>query len=144
MSTPGTIRRPLLTVSGTLEQLAPIDTHARAFRREVVAAGNADRHRLYEVQNGGHVDRLRDSSYNFTQLEYVMPHAQQALDLLKRWVETGQEPPPANASPAAATSPTTRAAPRAPNTAQSSSRHDMRRACAEHAAGSGRCINRAR
>ena len=44
-------------------------------------------HRLYEVQNGGHLDRWRDASFQFTELEYVAPHAQHALDLLVRWVE---------------------------------------------------------
>jgi hypothetical protein len=93
ISTPGTIDRPLITVSGTIDQLAPIDEHARAFRRDVLHAGRGALHRLYEVQNGGHIDRLRDASFQFTQLEYVAPHAQRALDLLEQWVERGIRAP---------------------------------------------------
>ena len=89
IATPGAIERPLITVSGTIDQLAPIDEHARAFRREVVRAGRGALHRLYEVQNGGHLDRLRDPGFQFTELEYVAPHAQRALELLERWVEHG-------------------------------------------------------
>jgi hypothetical protein len=94
IATPGAIERPLITVSGTIEQLAPIDEHARAFRRDVVRSGRGALHRLYEVQNGGHLDRLRDASFQFTELEYVAPHAQRALDLLEQWVER-RVPPPA-------------------------------------------------
>ena len=93
ISTPGLIQRPLLTVSGTIDQLAPIDDHAREFRRHVVRAGRGALHRLYEVQNGGHLDRQRDAGFNFTQLEYVAPQAQRALDLLEAWVERGSAPP---------------------------------------------------
>lgn len=93
ISTPGFIARPLITVSGTIEQLAPIDEHAREYRRHVVRAGRGSLHRLYEVQNGGHLDRQRDAGFNFTQLEYVMPHAQRALDLLEAWVERDVSPP---------------------------------------------------
>jgi hypothetical protein len=93
IATPGTIERPLITVSGTIDQLAPIDEHARAFHREVVRSGRAALHRLYEVQNGGHLDRLRDPGFQFTELEYVAPHAQRALDLLERWVEHGSPAP---------------------------------------------------
>jgi hypothetical protein len=89
IATPGAIERPLITVSGTIDQLAPIDQHARVFRREVVRAGRGALHRLYEVQNGGHLDRLRDSSFQFTELEYVAPHAQRALELVEHWVEHG-------------------------------------------------------
>jgi hypothetical protein len=58
-----------------------------------VRAGRGALHRLYEVQNGGHIDRLRDASFQFTQLEYVAPHAQRALDLLEQWVEHGARAP---------------------------------------------------
>jgi hypothetical protein len=92
IATPGAIERPLITVSGTIDQLAPIDAHARAFRRDVVRSGRGRLHRLYEVQNGGHLDRLRDGA-NFTQLEPVAPHALRALDLLEQWVEKGAAPP---------------------------------------------------
>jgi hypothetical protein len=93
ISTPGKIERPLITVSGTIEQLAPIDEHARAYRRDIVHWGRGRLHRLYEVQNGGHLDRLRDASFQFTQLEHVMPHAQRALELLEHWVERGVPAP---------------------------------------------------
>jgi hypothetical protein len=99
IATRGDIDRPLITVAGTIDQLAPIDRHARAFRREVIRAGRAHLHRLYEVQNGGHIDRLHDSSFGFTQLQYVAPHAQRALELLEAWVERRFPAPPGQCIP---------------------------------------------
>src|SRR6266705_1877671 len=72
-ATTGKIRRPLITVAGTMDALLPIDHHARAYARKVAAASKQkrdddddrdDRHRdddrpayrLYEIQNGNHIE----------------------------------------------------------------------------------------
>ena len=101
-ATTGKIRRPLITVAGTMDALLPIDHHARAYARKVAAASaqkrddddRDDRHatyRLYEVQNGNHIETFQDT---FTQLELIEPHAQRAFDLLVRQVEQGATLPP--------------------------------------------------
>jgi len=95
-ATTGAIRRPLITVAGTMDGLLPIDHHARAYARAVAAAregkdGDRDRdgdervaYRLYEVQNGNHIETFQDL---FNQLELIEPHAQRAFDLLVGHVE---------------------------------------------------------
>jgi hypothetical protein len=104
-ATTGRIRRPLITVAGTMDALLPIDHHARAYARKVAASawrhqeapGDTDdgpRHatyRLYEVQNGNHIETYQDL---FPQLELIEPHAQQAFQLLVKHVERGEELPP--------------------------------------------------
>ena len=100
-ATTGQIRRPLITVAGTMDALLPIDHHARAYARKVAGAsshrgdhdgdhGDRDDHlsayRLYEVQNGNHIETYQDT---FPQLELIEPHAQRAFDLLVRQVEQG-------------------------------------------------------
>ena len=109
-ATTGRIRRPLITVAGTMDGLLPIDRHARAYARKVEAAladgedgDDDDRHgegrhddrrpdyRLYEVQNGNHIETFK---VTFPQLEYIEPHAQRAFDLLVNRVEHGQALPP--------------------------------------------------
>ena len=48
-------------------------------------------YRLYEVQNGNHIETYQDT---FPQLELLMPHAQKAFDLLVANVENGATLPP--------------------------------------------------
>ena len=110
-ATTGRIKRPLITVAGTLDALLPIDHHARAYARKVAALnqrtgddderserderedrdGKRATYRLYEVQNGNHIETFQDI---FPQLELIEPHAQRAFDLLVRRVETGASLPP--------------------------------------------------
>jgi len=108
-ATTGRIQRPLITVAGTLHSLLPIDHHARAYARKVVAAANEkdkgkghddddhdrghDRaaYRLYEVQNGNH---LETNQLFFPQIELIQPHAQRAFDLLVEHVDGGRQLPP--------------------------------------------------
>ena len=97
----GRIERPLITVAGTMDSLLPIDHHARAYARKVDAAGDGNNghgddgrkpaYRLYEVQNGNHIETYQDF---FPQLELIMPHAQRAFDLLVQHVENGAKLPP--------------------------------------------------
>ncbi len=109
-ATNGRIKRSLITVAGTLDALLPIDHHARAYARKVAAAArhhaqdddNDDRdgrraaYRLYEVQNGNHIETYQDT---FPQLELIEPHAQRAFDLLVRQVERGATLPPSQCIP---------------------------------------------
>ena len=101
--TTGKIKKPLVTVAGTMDALLPIDRHARAYQAKVAASrkGNNDRrsapYRLYEIQNGNHVDNLK--SIFPLQLEYLQPHAQRAFDLLVDHVENRASLPPEQCVP---------------------------------------------
>jgi len=107
-ATTGDIQRPLITVAGTMDALLPIDHHARAYARKVKAMAEGDDHwkedgrgnwddkhqpayRLYEVQNGNHIETYQDT---FAQLQLIEPHAQRAFDLLVDQVERGATLPP--------------------------------------------------
>jgi len=106
-ATTGKIRRPLVTVAGTMDALLPIDHHARAYARKVAAASKHKRddderdggrrdddrpaYRLYEIQNGNHIETFQDV---FPQLELIEPHAQRAFDLLVNQVEHNVPLPP--------------------------------------------------
>ena len=48
-------------------------------------------YRLYEVQNGNHIETYKLS---LPQLEFIQPHAQRAFDLLVSHVEQGKALPP--------------------------------------------------
>jgi hypothetical protein len=106
-ATTGKIERPLVTVAGTMDALLPIDHHARAYARKVAASakhkehdhGNGDdkhrpAYRLYEVQNGNHIETYQDTPPAFPQLELIEPHAQRAFDLVVDQVENGVALPP--------------------------------------------------
>jgi hypothetical protein len=107
-ATTGRIKRPLITVAGTLDGLLPIDIHARAYARKVEAAVGRDdadqprgpgapEYRLYEVQNGNHIETYATT---FPQLQYIEPHAQKAFDLLVAKVERDAPLPPSQCIPA--------------------------------------------
>ena len=53
-------------------------------------------YRLYEVQNGNHIETYRDT---FPRLEYIEPHAQRAFDVLVDWVERNIPMPPSQCIP---------------------------------------------
>ena len=104
-ATTGRIQRPLVTVAGTMDALLPIDHHARAYARKVAAAskhkghghgddGHRPAYRLYEVQNGNHIETYQDTPPAFPQLELLEPHAQRAFDLIVEQVERGATLPP--------------------------------------------------
>jgi hypothetical protein len=58
------------------------------------ANGNKNKqpaYRLYEVQNGNHIENYKAF---YPQLEYILPHAQHAFDLLVANVEQSAPLPP--------------------------------------------------
>src|SRR5213075_3137044 len=88
--TTGKIKRPLITVAGTMDALLPIQRGARAYEAAVDASrkGNNEhreaQYRLYEAQNGNHIEAYK---LLFPQLEFIQPHAQKEFDLLVNHVE---------------------------------------------------------
>jgi hypothetical protein len=110
-------------VAGTMDALLPIQRGARAYEAKVHHAacrddgrghghdGDCDRddhrgrdrddrrgpaYRLYEVQNGNHIETFRKA---FPQLELLQPHAQRAFDLLVDHVEHHVDLPPSQCIP---------------------------------------------
>jgi hypothetical protein len=98
----GKIKKPLVTVAGTMDALLPIDRHARAYQAKVAASrkGNNEhrsaQYRLFEVQNGNHIETFKGF---FPQLELIQPHAHRAFDLLVDHVEKGTALPPEQCVP---------------------------------------------
>jgi hypothetical protein len=91
VTTTGKIKKPLITVAGTMDALLPIKHQARAYEAAVDASrkGNNDQrnaqYRLYEVQNGNHIEAY---TLVFPQLRVIQPHAQRSFDLLVAHVES--------------------------------------------------------
>src|SRR5436190_1286757 len=98
----GKIKKPLITVAGTMDALLPIKRQARAYEAVVNASrgGNNDQrsaqYRLYEVQNGNHIESF---VVPFPQLVVIQPHAQKAFDLLVDHVESQSPLPPSQCIP---------------------------------------------
>jgi len=111
VATTGKIKRPLITVAGTMDALLPIERGARAYEALVNdhqghhGRGDHDgdrddnreaQYRLYEVQNGNHIETFKNT---FPELEFIQPHAQQAFDLLVDHVENHRRLPPSQCIP---------------------------------------------
>jgi hypothetical protein len=102
VTTTGKIKKPLITVAGTMDALLPIKHQARAYEDAVNESrnGNNDhrnaQYRLYEVQNGNHIESYINV---FSQLRVIQPYAQQAFDLLVEHVEHNVALPPSQCIP---------------------------------------------
>ena len=103
-ATTGKIKKPLITVAGTMDALLPIKRQARAYEAAVDASrkGNNDQrsaqYRLYEVQNGNHIE-ANALPAAFPQLRVIQPYAQRAFDLLVAHVENNAMLPPSQCIP---------------------------------------------
>ena len=103
-ATTGKIKRPLITVAGTMDALLPIERQARAYEAAVNASrkGNNNerkaQYRLYEVQNGNHIE-ANALPAAFPQLRVIQPYAQAAFDLLVAHVENKAPLPPSQCIP---------------------------------------------
>lgn len=97
IETTGKIKKPLITVAGTMDALLPIERNARAYEEEVMESRKGHykhrktQYRLYEIQNGNHIETFKDT---FPQLEFIQPHAHRAFDLLVDHVENHAPLPP--------------------------------------------------
>jgi len=117
VTTTGRIKRPLITVAGTMDALLPIKDQARVYADEVEEWLKWKRddeyyrknveYRLYEVQNGNHIESYvctktpcaTGTTASFPQLQIIQPHAQKAFDLLENYVEQGAKLPPSQCIP---------------------------------------------
>lgn len=102
VTTTGKIKKPLVTVAGTMDALLPIKHQARAYEDAVNDSrkGNNDhrdaQYRLYEVQNGNHIESYVST---FPELVEIQPHAHKAFDLLVAHVEKRAPLPPSQCIP---------------------------------------------
>jgi hypothetical protein len=111
IQTTGKIKKPLITVAGTMDALLPINRNARAYEAAVAASrkGNNDQrnaqYRLYEVQNGTHIESYAGVFQpavglpGFKPIVLIQPHAQRAFDLLVAHVESNVALPPTQCIP---------------------------------------------
>ena len=97
----GRITRPLISVHGTLDALIPLEGHARPYKALVESQGLGSNYRLYEVQNGNHLESFKGTTFGarLPSLELIQPHAQRAFELLEAWVEDHQAAPPSQCIP---------------------------------------------
>jgi predicted esterase len=92
VSLDGDLKRPMLTLHGTMDALLPIRTDSDVYDEMIEDAGAADRHRYYRVEDGTHVDSLY-STYP-DRLRPLLPCARRAFVALEQWVQHGAGPPP--------------------------------------------------
>jgi len=98
----GKIKKPLITVAGSMDALLPTKLQARVYEAAVEGSrkGNNDhrnaQYRFYEVQNGNHIESYIPL---FPQLRLIQPHAQKAFDLLVDHVENKAPLPPSQCIP---------------------------------------------
>ncbi len=102
----GIVRKPLISVHGTLDALIPLKGHARPYKAMVEAnkCGQnycGQNYRLYEIQNGNHFDSFKGTTLGqkLPDLELIQPHAHRAFELLEAWVESGIPAPPSQCVP---------------------------------------------
>jgi hypothetical protein len=92
----GKIKRPMLTLHGTLDSLLPIrDTDV--YRSQVVDSGRSLLHRYYRIEAGNHVDGLYTAFP--TKLRPILPCYRTAFTALVAWVEGDAPPPPSRTIP---------------------------------------------
>lgn len=101
----GNVTKPLISVHGTLDALIPLKGHARPYKAKIEAQGFGQNYRLYEVQNGNHLESFKGTlkglpfGNQLPNLELIQPHAHRAFELLEAWVEERIAPPPSQCIP---------------------------------------------
>ncbi len=88
VSLTGRIRRPLITLQGTLDSLLPISQDGDVYARLVRDHGGPFRY--YRVQDGNHVDGLYDAYPD--RLRPILPCFRAAFTALEGW-QRGHRPP---------------------------------------------------
>jgi hypothetical protein len=91
VSLDGDIKRPMLTLHGTMDALLPIRTDSDVYDGMIERAGAAGRHRYYRVEDGTHVDSLYTEYPD--RVRPLLPCARTAVVALEGWVERGIAPP---------------------------------------------------
>jgi hypothetical protein len=92
----GKIKRPMLTLHGTLDSLLPI-RDSDVYQSLIADSGRGRLHRYYRIEAGNHVDGLYTAFP--TQLRPILPCYRTAFTALEAWVESGVAPPPSRTIP---------------------------------------------
>jgi len=87
----GNIRKPMITIHGTLDTLLPIRTDSNPYDALIDRAGRGALHRYYRIEDGNHVDGLYNTYPD--KLRPMLPCARTAFTDMTRWVERGAKPP---------------------------------------------------
>jgi predicted dienelactone hydrolase len=87
----GDIRKPMLTIHGSLDTLLPPKTDSNVYDRLINRAGRGQMHRYYRIEDGTHVDSLYNTYPD--RLRPLLPCARKAFTKLTAWVERGSRPP---------------------------------------------------
>lgn len=107
----GLFSAPLVSIFGERDGLIGLGANGQAYRDAVEANGDPGLHRLYVVENGGHVDLhsdgLLDFDFNGTVGDEnaadtfvpVQPYSERAFDYLVAWVEDGTDAPASTTIP---------------------------------------------
>ena len=87
------IKKPLITLHGTLDALLPIKKSSDKYAELVEKAGRSDIHCYYRIEGGTHVEGLYDSFPDT--LRPMLPCFKATFDRLVDWVESkGEVRPP--------------------------------------------------
>lgn len=92
----GKIKRPMITLHGTLDAFLPASVHSGEYARLVRDAQRERLHRYYVVEDGNHVDSF--ANFFPTQIRPILPCYRAAFEALETWVE--QNPAHRNEPPA--------------------------------------------
>lgn len=87
----GDIRKPMITLHGTLDTLLPIRTDSDVYDDLVTRRGHDGEHRYYRIEDGTHTDGLHSAFPD--RLRPLLPCAREAFNALNRWVVDGEQPP---------------------------------------------------
>jgi hypothetical protein len=87
ISLTGKIKRPLITIHGTLDVLVPISRSS-----DVYARMTAGQHRYYRIEGGNHIEALATTPL----VRPMLPCFRSAFDAMTDWAERGTAPPPSH------------------------------------------------
>ena len=88
----GKLKRPMLSLHGTLDTLLPIRLHGDRYAELVAEQRRSRLHRYYVVERGQHVDGFY--AIFGDAVRPILPCYRDAFDSLVAWVEDGVAPPP--------------------------------------------------
>ncbi len=107
----GEFSAPMITVAGKADALVPYEAQATAYADLVAQYGDAAMHRLYTIENAGHVDAHADGNGDFDfngvpgdegmadRLTPMQAYVEKAFGHLVDWVENGDAPPASQTIP---------------------------------------------
>jgi len=93
----GNLRRPMLTLHGTLDALLPIATDSDVYRQMIKRRDHGNLHRYYRIAGGTHVDGL-NGTYG-DRVRPILPCARNAFTQMTSWVEHRRPPPQSRTIP---------------------------------------------